>query len=102
MFHKRALWLVALLQKETCNLLQQGEDALDAVSSWVSFRKRALYLVALLRKETRNLWHPMYFGHPVLMLLSKGILELTVLFYSVDQHRLSRGNAAEISGKSAQ
>jgi len=48
-FAERVLWSVALLRKETCNLVS------NVLSLYVIFRKRALLSVALLRKETWNL-----------------------------------------------
>jgi len=53
---KRALWLVALLRKETCNLgcLENGIPCIfiGCFKLQVSFRKRAINYRALLRKMT--------------------------------------------------
>jgi len=54
---KRALQLLALLWKETCNCLTHSYEShipYVALSLQVTFRKRALQLLALLWKETCN------------------------------------------------
>jgi len=89
--HKRALQLVALLRKNTCNLYErngicicvQSEDSWDALSLLVISHNRALELVALLPKMTCNVRDPMHLCHAVTRLVCVCDVGCTFLSYKL-------------------